>query len=275
MQIGTSVIDSFNTSVIAPNNGTGQVFDSSYGLSFDAINAQIAMWYLRDLMDHYSSLGYTGRDLVIWALNAYNRGEGGAAANQAYGYSILWKAYGDGWDTSVPTTWGGAYMANGPTADTVQCALQSPPEGVTVTPNDVVTPSFSVPRTQYEMPWGTNSNGKAVVLFVASGDTGNYVSGYFVEQWLAQNSHVGAMLTSDTEFAVDTALGSGGNHSYLVIAVGSNAATALENYDSSLAQFSSVSAWEGSSVAGYVYASTYADCVTILSATAAAPYIAV
>ena len=114
LRVGTSAISSFVRDVItSTNNKTGQSFISSYASSFDAINAQVAMWALRDWMNYYHNAdGYTGHDELIMALNGYNRGTD-AALNQAYAASVLWKAYGDAWSTASGTSWIGAYMATG------------------------------------------------------------------------------------------------------------------------------------------------------------------
>ena len=195
--------------------------------------------------------------------------------NQAYAASVLWKAYGDAWSTASGTTWIGAYMATGPTSDTVQCALASPNSGVTKAASSYATPGFSVSSAKHLTPWGTNTNSKAVVLFVVPGDEEKYVAGIFVEQWLAQNNKVGIMLTSAEEFSAHTASESvSSGHDLLVIALGSDAATDLQDQDSSLQEFSSIADWEDSSSAGFVYASDYSACITILPASATDPYLA-
>lgn len=275
LQVEPGTISSFVADVITPNNKTPESFISSYAMTFDAINAQVAMWSLHNNLSYYAGQGYSGHDQLLFALNGYNRGPSDAHLNQAYGASVLWKAYGDAWSTASGTSWNGAYMAAGPTSDTVQCALASPNPGVTKTPKGYATPGFPVPSTKYLSPWGTNTNNKAVVLFVAPGDEEKYVAGIFVEQWLAQNNKVGIMLTSAEEFSAHTASQSvSSGHDLLVIALGSDAATDLQDQDSSLQEFSSITDWENSASAGFVYVSDYSACITLLSASAADPYLA-
>ena len=71
LQVEPPTVATFVEDVItSTNNKTGQSFISSYASSFDAINAQVAMWAVRFWMNYYHNKdGYTGHDELIMGLN--------------------------------------------------------------------------------------------------------------------------------------------------------------------------------------------------------------
>ncbi len=74
LRLENSTVSSFVREVITPNNKTPESFITSYASSFDAINAQVAMWLLHSNFTYWAGQGYSGHDQLLMALNGYNRG---------------------------------------------------------------------------------------------------------------------------------------------------------------------------------------------------------
>ncbi|MGC8489231.1 MAG: hypothetical protein ACP5QO_13595 [Clostridia bacterium] len=197
----TDFLDQFANN--SNNNKTGVTITSTEVEDADSINAAGAMWYLKYWMNQCSS--YSGNDLLRAGLNAYNRGydanEYGYLLDGGYGYSVLWKAYGSNYASHSSTSWDGAYMATGPSR--LQCAAGNPPLGSSGVDEDLPTPGFTVPRTQYEAPYGYNSSGHRTVLFTYA--TADYVSGLAIETWLYNSPYSEAYLTQGYDIAALTA----------------------------------------------------------------------
>ncbi|MGC1406834.1 MAG: hypothetical protein WA938_08880 [Candidatus Dormiibacterota bacterium] len=190
------------------NNITGVPFSTSDALTADSINAAVAMWYLRLLLnDAHSNEGYSGLDQLKAGLNNYNSGS--PSLTQAYAASVLWKAYGSAWDNplgetppSAPTTYGGAYMATGPAG--MQCQAAT---GNGETSASLPTPSFEVPRKVQTTPLGKNAAGKRTVIFVKNDAPIDYASSIIIEQWyFGTKNYKEAYLTADVVFAARCAV---------------------------------------------------------------------
>jgi hypothetical protein len=244
MGVSTSVIDDFGSEFMATYNSTGQSFSTSDAQSSNAINAAVAMWYLRYCFNQMSS-SYSGNDLLIAGINAYNEGVSAAGIQGAYAYSVLWKAYGNGWPNITSNAFSHSYMATGPSGTQARANTGA-------TQAALPLPGFSVPNARVYGPIGVNSAGRRVIVLSAT--DGDYASGIIIEQWLQANSHVGCILTADASVAAYSAEVAGSP--YCVICVGSEAVTAIQGVGLSLAEYSSFSSWESGSGSnpGYISA---------------------
>ena len=181
---------------VTSNNYTGVTFTSNDVYYPDSINAAGAMWYLSQQKAHWSST-HSGNDLLCAMLTSYNAGQGYThQLDGAYAYSVLWKAYGSNYASHSTTSWDGAYMATGPSGQF--CTAANGDSNVYLQ-----TPGYTVPRTQYEAPYGYNSSGHRTVLFTYA--TADYVSGLAIETWLYNSPYSEAYLTQGYDIAALTA----------------------------------------------------------------------
>jgi hypothetical protein len=112
-----------------------------------------------------------------------------------------------------------------------------------------------VSTTIHDVPWGSDSStaDRRILLFV-TGDTA-YASGIIICQNFVQASRtVFPMLLSDVAFAASSAAQ---GSKYCVIAIGSQAVTALSNQNSALHEYTDFSNWEAQgSGAGFIACGT-------------------
>ena len=247
LQISQTVIDDFANQFMTPNNETGVGFSTSDPLSADSINAAVAMWYLRQNLNTASSnYGYSGHNQLFAALNAYNSGT--YSLDFTYAASVLWKGYGSQWASVSSTTYLGSYMGASPAG--TQCRANT---GNASDLQSLPTPGFSVSSAQYDVPFGSNSNGRRTIILVGPSAPIDYASGVIIEQWCYGSPYNEAYLTDDANVAAWSAHVSG---NYCVICVGDPAINAIQNaaanYGITLESFSDFSQWDGSPNAGYI-----------------------
>ncbi|MFX4303351.1 hypothetical protein ACOJUR_14000 [Alicyclobacillus tolerans] len=250
-----SFIDSF----VSPNNNTGLTMSVSDVENADSINAAAGAWYLK---------GNMGGSTVNWqnlslALNQYNEGPNdymGNGYNNAYGLSVLFKAYGINYQNVPSVNYDGPYVATSPSGTQPRYNNASSGDW---SYGPILTPSFTVESGLNYIPFGTNSQNRRVVILV--GDDEDYVNGLFIQQWLYDSpSFVQAYLTRDAQIAVHSA-NLGVNGQWCVVAMGGAAVSNLQSTASNdgvnLTEFTSFSAWESSHNIGYIDCSgaTYAD----------------
>lgn len=247
-QVSSAVISDYVNYLITPHNVTGQTFDTAYGMSGDAINASIGIWYMRQLLDYANShYRYTGHTQLLTALNAYNSGS--YSTEQAYGASVLWKGYGSNWSTASSTSYLGPYFPAGP--EGTQCRANTGSGSVQAS---LPTPGFPVPTFELQAPLGYNDVGRRTLILAGPGATEDYVSGIFVEQWYFTSPYNEAMLLADANIAAYCAAIA--SKDYCVIALGEPAIMAIQNAASSLGltlvAYEDFSLWESGAQPGYI-----------------------
>ena len=239
---GASKFESF----MSTYNVTGVTFDDSTIDSCDAVNAMAALYYLHYLFDNDP---YSGNEGLRWALNAYEAGSGQTPVELltqgGYGYSVLFKAFGNTYSSADGLSYIGAYMATDPSGDQYETGW-----GTTST-SQLPTPGFPVPSAQYHVPWGSDSSTeeRRILLFVAN-DTATASAAIICQNFNQASYPVFPVVLSDVAFAANSA---SKGLTYCVIAVGTAAVTALSQQDSSLHQYTDFSNWEGqASGAGFI-----------------------
>ncbi len=195
---GASQLETF----MSDYNVTGVSFDDTSIDACDAINAAAAMCYTQALYTYYAK-SYSGNDLLRAVLNGYTAGETGAThpLEGGYGYSVLFKAYGNTWSSADGTGYSGAYMATGPSGTQYEVGYGS-------VSTSIPTPDFAVSAGTHDVPWGSDSStvDRRILLFVTE-DTA-YASGIIICQNFVQASPSRTafpMVLTDVAFAANSA----------------------------------------------------------------------
>lgn len=206
----------------------------------------------RAVYTYYAKEGYSGNDLLRAVLNGYTAGETGATqpSEGGYGYSVLFKAYGNTWSSADGTGYDGAYMATGPSGTQYEVGYRS-------VPTSIPTPDFAVSASTHDVPWGSDSStaDRRILLFVTE-DTA-HASGIIICQNFVQASPSRTafpMVLTDVAFAANSA---NQGSKYCVIAIGGAAVTALSNEKATLHEYTDFSNWEAQgSGAGFIACGT-------------------
>jgi hypothetical protein len=242
LQLGSSAVSVFQ-SLWAANNGTGQPTPSASQVdAIDSLNAAAGIYYLSTRGD----CGYSNWQGLQARYSAYNGLCSGCSCPypQAYAWSCLFLAYGNGYGVSG-YTYDGAWYPASPSGTQTKYHNSPCGPGAYINP-----PTFSVSYGLRTIPLGSNSNGKQIVLLAT--ENVDYVSSLQVNVNLYGSPYRQAMVTSDADFAARVTQ----NYSYVVVCVGGPAVTAINSSASRLGlqcvSFSSFSAWEASPSYGYV-----------------------
>lgn len=227
------------------NNATGVATPTTTQVAaIDSVNAAGAgFWYTQQ-----NNCNYTDWHGLLSRSSAYNTVCLGCSCpyTTAYGWSSLFLAYGDQYDTVDTMDYVGAFYVTGPTGDQARyllCGTKS---------KTIPVPTFSTTRITRETPYGRNAANLQIVLLTK--DAIDYISALQVNINLYNGGNVQPMVTDDALFAANSTQDS----DICVIAVGGPAVTAINNACSTLGlsceSFSDFANWEASPNFGYINA---------------------
>lgn len=261
LQMGSTSISEFQTKFWAQNNATGQPTPSSTQIqAIDPINAAAGVWWYQQGDD----CNVTDWQGLLSRSSWYNGNcinEQSACAcptATAYGWTSLFLAYGNAYDTVDSMNYQGAYYVTSPTGLQYRYLSASCGSGTNIT-----VPTFATTRILRSTPYGLNSTGRQIVLLAY--DTIDTISSLQIDINQYDAGYYQPLVTSDADFAARSTQDS----SICVIAVGGPAVTAINNACSSLGlsceSFSSFSAWDSTPAYGYINAdgATAADSYSL------------
>jgi len=199
------------------------------------------MHFWREVYNDLSSYSDAHARLLATA-NGYHVGPFCSNSNYytegAYGYDILFLAYGDSYSTADGTTWSGAYMATGPDGEYPKISMSPTCDSASNTSVSFATPTYSIPTSDYDKPYGRDSYGGRVMLLTQTDK--DYASGLLLDQWCKNNGKTQVMVLADVVMAATSAAA---GSELCVIAVGSPAVSAIEAENSGLTPYANYADW--------------------------------
>ncbi len=225
------------------NNATGIATPTTAQIAaIDSVNAAGAgLWYIQPNACASNWKGLRSRS------SSYNGNcKCACPYATAYGWSSLFLAYGDQYDTVDTMDYVGAFYVTGPTGDQARYLLC----GSLATTLPV--PTFSTTRITRNTPYGRNAANLQIVLLTK--DAIDYISALQVNINLYNGGNVQPLVTDDALFAANSTQ----DFDVCVIAIGGPAVTAINNACSTLGlsceSFSDFANWEASPNFGYINA---------------------